>query len=360
MTMLIKPPVLKKGDKVALVSLSKGILGESFCSHQLKLGIQRAKEFGLELIPMSNALNGIQDLEQHPEKRAADLKQAFKDPEIRGIICAIGGIDGFRLLPYLMEDEEFKCLVKQHPKIFIGFSDTTNHHLMLYKLGLQTFYGPAFLTDFAELDKEMLPYTRAAIDLLFGHGESYISSSPIRYEERTDFSESQLNIPRIKHPEQYGFELIQGAEEFSGRLLGGCIESLYEMLIGGRFLEQKQIFEKYTIFPSLEERKGKVLFIETSEELTPPAQYQKMLQLFKSRGIFDQINAIIVGKPQNQSYYQEYKQCLCKVVVDSKLPILYNLNFGHSYPRCILPYGALIRYQHPQQKIYFEEPLFQL
>ena len=65
-----------------------------------------------------------------------------------------------------MEDEEFIRAVKNNPKIFMGYSDTTNNHLMLNKLGLSTFYGPCFLTDIAELDKEMLPYTKNYLNKL--------------------------------------------------------------------------------------------------------------------------------------------------------------------------------------------------
>lgn len=79
------------------------------------------------------------------------------DPSIKAIITAIGGYDTYKLIPYLMEDEEFKQAVLYNTKRFTGFSDTTNNHLMLNKIGLSTFYGPCLLIDLAELDKEMLP-----------------------------------------------------------------------------------------------------------------------------------------------------------------------------------------------------------
>ena len=122
------------------------------------------------------------------------------------------------------------------------------------------------------------------------------------------------------------------------------------MLVGGGFPDQKLIYDKYQIFPTLEERKGKILFIETSEERSTPAFYAQMLRIFKERGIFDQINGIFVGKPQNEIYYQEYKP---------DLPILYNVNFGHAYPRCILPYNALVAYEHNEKVLRFLESLFQ-
>ncbi|RAL56996.1 carboxypeptidase [SR1 bacterium human oral taxon HOT-345] len=359
MSYLQKPSALKQGDKVAIVSLSRGLLGEQFCAHQLELGKKRIEEMGLEVVFMPNALNGIADLEEHPEKRASDLKLAFKDTTISGIICAIGGIDGFKIFPYLMEDSDFKELVRTSPKVFMGFSDTTNHHLMFYRLGMQSFYGPAFLTDFAEMDHQMLPYTQHHLQMLFGKEALEIRSSDVWYEEREKFSPDQLGTPRNTHQEIHGFELLQGTQNFSGRLLGGCIESLYEMLVGGGFPDQKLIYDKYQIFPTLEERKGKILFIETSEERSTPAFYAQMLRIFKERGIFDQINGIFVGKPQNEIYYQEYKQVLCEIVDNPDLPILYNVNFGHAYPRCILPYNALVAYDHNEKVLRFLESPFQ-
>jgi muramoyltetrapeptide carboxypeptidase LdcA involved in peptidoglycan recycling len=93
----------------------------------------------------------------HPEARAADLKAAFLDDSINGIITDIGGIDTFRTFPYLLEDEEFITAVREHPKMFLGFSDTTNNHFMFNRIGLQTFYGQSFLCDISEIAKNMLP-----------------------------------------------------------------------------------------------------------------------------------------------------------------------------------------------------------
>ena len=121
---------LQKGDKVAIVSLSSGMLGEEFCSHNIEIGVKRLEEYGLEPIFMPNSLRGIEYLKEHPEARAMDLKKAFLDDSIAGIICAIGGDDTYKLLPYLMEDLEFINAVKKHPKLFTGFSDTTINHLL--------------------------------------------------------------------------------------------------------------------------------------------------------------------------------------------------------------------------------------
>ena len=70
---------LNKGDKVAIVSLSGGMLGEPFCNHDIELGRKRLSEFGLEMVIMPNALKGISYLKSHPEARAQDLKLAFSN-----------------------------------------------------------------------------------------------------------------------------------------------------------------------------------------------------------------------------------------------------------------------------------------
>mgnify|MGYP002707892434 CR=1 FL=1 len=61
---------LRKGDKVAIVSLSRGMLGEEFCSHNIEIGVKRLKEYGLESVFMPYTLKSIECLRAHPEARA--------------------------------------------------------------------------------------------------------------------------------------------------------------------------------------------------------------------------------------------------------------------------------------------------
>lgn len=344
---------LQKGDKVAIVSLSSGILGEKFCSHNIEIGVKRLKEYGLEPIFMPNSLRGIEYLKEHPEARAMDLKKAFLDDSIAGIICAIGGDDTYRLLPYLMEDLEFINAVKKHPKLFTGFSDTTINHLMFYKLGLTTYYGPNFICDLGEISHEMIPYTKKAFESYF-EGEVYneIISSDVWYEERVDFSKAAIGTERISHKETRGFELLQGSKMFQGKLLGGCLESLNDILTTNRYDDEKDICEKYELFPSKKEWKGKILFIETCEEKPTPKNFEKELNALKEKGIFDVVNGILVGKPQDETYYEEYKYILKKVIDNNKLSIVYNVNFGHAIPRCVLPYGVKAKVDMIQKKIF--------
>ena len=153
---------------VAIVSLSAGTIGEDFARHEVEIGVKRLRDFGLNVKFMPNAMKGIKYVKSHPEDRASDLLQAFSDPDIDMILCAIGGDDTYRLLPYLFEQEELAHVVSQ--KVFLGFSDTTINHLMLHKVGLKTFYGQSFLADVCELDTNMLPYTKQYFDELIETG----------------------------------------------------------------------------------------------------------------------------------------------------------------------------------------------
>lgn len=356
--MMKKPRALSKGDKVAIVSLSSGMLGEELCSHNIEIGVKRLEELGLEPIFMPNALKGIAYLEKHPEARAADLKQAFMMDEISGVICAIGGDDTYRLLPYLLDDQEFMDQVKQSPKLFTGFSDTTINHLMFYKLGLVTYYGPSFITDLGEIAADMLPYTKAAFKgYLKGNETREITSSKVWYEERADFSAAAIGTERVAHSEKRGYEVLQGTGKFSGRLLGGCLESIYDVLKGKRYEDQLPICEKYQLFPAQQEWAGKILFIETCEEQPTPELVEEELLALKEKGVFEVVSGVLIGKPLDEKFYEEYKSVFKKVIANDQLPILYNLNFGHATPRGVVPYGIRAEVDLERKTVTLLEPM---
>ena len=102
--------MIGKVNTITIVSLSSGILGEPFVNHELAIGLKRLKEKHLNVKFSSNARKGIDYLKQNPEARAKDLIEAFSDPETDMILCAIGGDDTYRLLPYLFEHDELAAV----------------------------------------------------------------------------------------------------------------------------------------------------------------------------------------------------------------------------------------------------------
>lgn len=322
---------------VGIVSLSSGIIGESFIRFETDIGVRRLREYGLNVKFMPHALMGLDYVKAHPEKRAEDLLQAFRDPYIDMILCAIGGDDTYRLLPYLFDHNELADAVTD--KVFLGFSDTTINHLMLHKVGLNTFYGQAFLPDICELSPEMHPYTRKFFEELISTGTvKEITPSDVWYEERKSFEPDQVGKPLIAHPNA-GFELLQGAPVFSGKILGGCIDSMYDFFNGERYEDMPILCEKYHLFPDTEDWKGRILLLESSEEKPSPEKYQQLLEYLKERGVFEAVSGVLVGKPMDETYAQEYRQLLVQVINKPDLPVVFNLNIGHAMPRCIIPFG---------------------
>ena len=340
-----------KVKKIGIVSLSSGILGESFIQHELNLGKKRLEEYGIEVVFLPHALKGLEFIKQHPECRAQDLLTAFQDDSIELILCAIGGDDTYRLLPYLFEQDALKKVVKQ--KIFLGFSDTTINHLMLHKVGIRSFYGQAFLPDVCELSKEMLSYTKSYFEELLTSGRiKEIRPSDIWYQEREDFSEKGLGVSMPSFP-NHGFELLSGAAQLTGQILGGCLESMSECLENSRYEDTVRLVQQYHLFPTLEEWAGKILLLETSEEQPTPEHFQKMIQTLERYGLFDVVSGVLVGKPQNETYYDEYKEILLEELGEKQLSIVYNINVGHATPRCIIPFGIEAQVDVDDQVIRF-------
>lgn len=323
---------------IGIVSLSSGILGESFIRFESDRGVRRLKEYGLDVKFMPHALMGVDYVKAHPEKRAEDLLQAFRDPEIDMILCAIGGDDTYRLLPYLFDHDELADAVAD--KVFLGFSDTTINHLMLHKVGLSTFYGQAFLPDICELGPEMLPYTRKHFEELISTGTiREVTPSDTWYEERTSFGPDQVGMPLTALPD-HGFELLQGPPAFSGRVLGGCIDSLYDLFNAERHSDMPAMCEEYQLFPDEEDWKGRILLLESSEEKPSPHKYRQALEHLRERGVFQAVSGVLVGKPMDGAYAEEYRQALAQVIDRPNLPVVLNLNVGHAAPRCIIPFGV--------------------
>lgn len=329
-----KPKHLSPGDTVAIVSLSSGTLGESWAIHRFYIAKERLeKDYGLKVKVMPNALKGRDYLYRHPEARAADLMEAFRDTEVKAVFNAIGGDDTIRLLPYIDFD-----VLSNNPKIFTGFSDTTTNHMMMFKAGLVSYYGAAILTNFSEYVK-INDYTARMIqNTLFTPQETLdIPSAPYWYDDEDEkIWWDEKNIHRLKpyHPEEIGYEVIQGSGIVEGQLLGGCVDVFIELM-------------GTCLWPDIEEWRGKLLFLETSEEDMSCDLLTWILRNLAAQGIFDVISGILVGKPARRSKYEPYKEVYRKVIGfeagHPEKPILYNVNFGHAEPIGVLPIGVRCR-----------------
>ncbi len=339
---MLKPRMLRPNDKVAVVSLSSGLLGEANLIHKYEIAKERLEnDFGLEVIAMPHALKGIDYVYHHPEDRAKDLMDAFLDDSIKAIICAIGGNDSIRILPYI----DFE-VIRTHPKIFMGYSDSTVSHFIMQKAGLVSYYGPTIMCEFGEYVK-MFDYTKEAVEkVLFQDSEGYeVKSSSTWSKDFVPWDIQNIHLEKKSIPEEHGYELLQGSGVVRGKLLGGCID-VFPMCVGTK------------IWPTLEEWKDKILLLETSEEKIEPTLLTEYLRNLGAQGIFEVVKGIIVGKPQEEKFYQEYQEVYKKVLKEfhqENLPILYNINIGHAFPIGILPLGTEIEVNYDCRKITFLE-----
>lgn len=324
---LIKPKKLNKGDKVATVSPSWGGAGDQDLIWRYEQGKKRMEDvFGLRVVEMENTLKGTDYLYNHPEKRAEDLMEAFSDKSIKAIFACIGGSESIRLLPHI----DFG-IIKDNPKIFMGYSDSTIIHYMCLKAGISSIYGPALLVDFAE-NISMSPYTVDSLKRSLFSTEviGNIPQSEIWTSEFLPWEIKNKDTPR-KFKKNNGYELLQGKGIVQGRLIGGCIEVM-------------EFMKGTDLFPELDKFDNSILFLETSEQKSQPYLIEYLLRNYGAMGVLEKINGIIFGKPADEEYYEEYKNVILKVLAEygrQDLPVLYNLSFGHCEPKICIPYGAM-------------------
>lgn len=328
MKKLIIPDRLKKGDTIATISLSWGGAGDRELLFRYETGKKRLENMGLKVIEMESTLKGSLYVYNNPKKRAEDLMEAFRDPNIKGIISCIGGDDSIRLLPYI--DYE---VIRNNPKIFMGYSDSTITHLIMFKAGVRSYYGPSILGEFGE-NIEIYPYTLDYIKKVFFEGDNFgdIEASDYWSGERIEWLFENRNLKKLMQKNE-GYEVLQGEGIVEGNLIGGCIDVL-EMAKGTE------------IWPDLDDFNGAILFLETSEETMSPDNLLYSLRNFGAQEILERLNGLVFGKPYQNKYYTEYKDVIKKALLEyglENLPLMCNLSFGHNQPMHIIPYGARAR-----------------
>jgi muramoyltetrapeptide carboxypeptidase LdcA involved in peptidoglycan recycling len=330
MTEYIKLQKLSKGDKVAILSPSKGLPG--LFPWVQDLGLQRVRDiFGLDPIEYPTT----RQMDASLADRARDIMDAFADSDIKGIIASVGGNDQIKLLKLL--DPE---VIRNNPKPFFGFSDNTHLHVYLSNLGIPSYYGGSIMTQFAmqgsmkELTIDSL--NRALFDggQLVTHGSDTYNDIGLAWSDPT-----LLTHERTMEPNE-GL-LWDGKDDASGLLWGGCIESMIAQCA----------VEKY--LPKAEEMKGRILFLESSENIPPQWAVRYLLVGFGERGWFDELAGVLIGRPKAWNFDQqktaeeraEYREMQRETIIsvvreyNTEIPIVQNVDFGHTDPQIILPIG---------------------
>jgi muramoyltetrapeptide carboxypeptidase LdcA involved in peptidoglycan recycling len=299
---MIKPNKLKRGDKVATITLSWGGAGD--IPYRYEIGKKQIQEnFGLEVVETTNALKSSDWIYKNPKARAEDLMEALEDKSIKAIISNIGGDDSIRLLKYIDLN-----IIKENPKIFIGFSDTTIIHFCFYRAGVTSFYGTSTLVGFAE-NNGMHEYQIADIkNMLFSFTERReIKPNRLGWtSEILDWSNHNNQLRSRKLEKNTGWRFLQGSGVVKGKLLGGCLEVL-ENLKGTEYWVQSNGWE------------GKIMFIEVSDFMIDPEYFLWIFRNYAASGILRKINGLILGRPYHNKYWKEYDEAIIKVLKEEEL-----------------------------------------
>lgn len=291
----ILPSKLNEGDTIGLIAP-----GSYITENQLKESVENLEKLGFKVKYTSSILNKYGYLAGSDIERTKDIHSMFIDNEVKAIVAVRGGYGCARLLPLL----DFE-LIKNNPKILIGYSDITSLLYGIYsQTGLVCFHGPVGTSTFNDYSvehfKKILMYPSPNYRML--------SSS----EE-----ENQIIV------------INQGITE--GELVGGNLSIIVSM-----------IGTEYDI-----DTRGKIIFLEDIGE--EPYRIDRMLTQMKQSGKFDNCAGIALGvfkdcdvKKENP----EFKNSLTLMQVfkdrlgNLNVPVIYGLSFGHITNKFTLPFGV--------------------
>jgi muramoyltetrapeptide carboxypeptidase LdcA involved in peptidoglycan recycling len=338
MTEFVTPPPVEPGDQVAVVAPASN--NPAFASHVYELGLQRMREvFDLEPVEYPTATADPEWLADHPEERAADVMDAFQDPEISAVIANIGGHDQLTILPHLDGD-----VLRENPTRFYGWSDNTNLALYLWNHGIVSYYGGSTLLEYA-MDGEMFDYTVDHLQrALFEDAIGEWRASEVFTDETGDWEDPDgLDEPREIEAAD-GRTWAGSDDPVSGRIWGGSYEVVVEHFLADRYLPEPAALD------------GAILALETSENIPKPAVVKGHLRALGERGILERFDGVLVGRaaarshvednpPEWRADYRERQRDAIIEILDHynpDAPVVLDCEFGHTYPTCPIPIGGEI------------------
>lgn len=164
--------------------------------------------------------------------------------------------------------------------------------------------------------------------------------------EHLEWFDKSLQNTKRKLTDSNGWNFLQGNKKVQGQLIGGCVDVL-EFLKGTDYWLSKSDWS------------DKILFLETSEEMMPPTNFRRALRNYAAQGIFEKISGLILGRPYNNKFVDEYNNILLQVIRDEQgndqLPIITEMDFGHTCPTFTIPYGVLAEIDCEQKTFSFLE-----
>ena len=313
---MIFPEPLKKGDNVFLFCPSSPIIPEE--------DIEKCKKIIIDLgfnpvIGKSLYENYGGYMAGKAEIRVEDLHEAFSRKDIKGIFCVKGGYSASQLLDKI--DYE---LIKNNPKVFVGYSDVTNLHIVFnQKCNLGTYHGPMVKSN---MINDFNDYTKISF-----------------------FESMEKNVTKYEEPENMPLSILTegnvSSEAINGVLTGGNMAIIVTTL-----------GTQYEI-----DTKDKILFLEDVDEEI--GSLNRMLTHLKYAGKFSDCKAVVFGNfvvykntytKENQHY--ELLELLKDFFADYDKPVIYGMESGHKKPYMFtLPLGAKCSINLQNKEILFEK-----
>lgn len=285
------PSKLKKGDTIGVIAPSNYIEKDDLEYINASIALMEASGFKVKFgkYVFENTLG----YGTSPEKRAADINWAFKDDEVKAVMCVKGGEDSNTTLDYI--DYE---MIKKHPKIICGFSDNTSILNAIHeKTGLVTYHGPTFKS-------------------LTSWETGYAYKQFIK-----TFAENTESLIMGEPEDEY--TTIQ-AGQATGELVGGNL-SLFTKLVCGKYAVNLQ---------------DKILFLEELGFEAAPEMVNSNIYYLKQNGVFDRIAGLWIGNYEHPSKVSIEKIIKNAIGDEYKFPIIKSDNFGHIDKKIIIPIGT--------------------
>lgn len=285
------PSKLKKGDTIGVIAPSNYIEKDDLEYINASIALMEASGFKVKF--GKYVFEDTLGYGTSPEKRAADINWAFKDDEVKAIMCVKGGEDSNTTLDYI--DYE---MIKKHPKIICGFSDNTSILNAIHeKTGLVTYHGPTFksLTSW-ETGYAYKQFIKTFVE----NTESLIMGEP--EDEYTTIQAGQT----------------------TGELVGGNL-SLFTKLVCGKYAVNLQ---------------DKILFLEELGFEAAPEMVNSNIYYLKQNGVFDRIAGLWIGNYEHPSKVSIEKIIKNAIGDEYKFPIIKSDNFGHIDKKIIIPIGT--------------------
>ena len=337
---VVLPPPVRPGDRVAVVSPAWCAPEHFPVLHDQAL--DRIRDLGLE--PVEFAFTRVQGT---PAERAEDVMRAFEDDSIGAVMATVGGDDQITVLRHLDPDR-----MLAHPKRFLGYSDNTNLSNWLWFHGVGGVYGGSTAVHLGpgpRVDPEHLVSLRAA---LFG-GDLVLSEPAHTRDYGLDWGSPAALFESPPEWPAAPWQWSGPSRTVTGTVWGGCLEIVEWTLAAGRWVHPVSAYD------------GCVLALETSEEVPTAQECFRMLRNLGERGILGAASALLWGRPPVSSRLEprsegetadlrrERREAVLRAVADynADLVVALDVDFGHTSPQLLLPYGGKVTVDGEQQVI---------